>query len=102
MSLSLASIAEFYVRDGRARPIERSEVTCLDRCQMQALSKEGDHIALNLDRCIGCWLCETTCPGGALTLRRRADTKHSRIPINMDATWREIMQGQATGKDVVK
>ena len=160
--------AEFHVRDGRARPIDRSEVTeilaradaanlvlqpnnsqdmvflccccgcccgvlkrlqktpnpsevvasafiatlkpevcqgcwtCLERCQMQALSKEGDHIALNLDRCIGCWLCETTCTGGALTLRRRADTEHSRIPINMDATWREIMQGQAVERDPEK
>ena len=160
--------AEFYVRDGRARPIDRSEVseilaradaanlvlqpnnsrkivflccccgcccgvlktlqkhpspakvvasafiatltpeacqgcwTCLERCQMQALSKDGDHIKLNTDRCIGCGLCVTTCPGEALTLRRRTDIEHSSIPINMDATWREIMQGQATGKDAVK
>jgi Na+-translocating ferredoxin:NAD+ oxidoreductase RNF subunit RnfB len=160
--------AEFHVRDGRARPIDRSEVTeilaradaanlvlqpnnsqdmvflccccgcccgvlkrlqkhpnpskivasafintlkpevcqgcwtCLERCQMQALSKEGDRIALNLERCIGCGLCVTTCPSGALALIRRTDKEHSRIPVNMDATWRAIVQAQVMGRDAVK
>ena len=38
--------------------------TCLDRCQMQALAVEGDRVALNTDRCIGCGLCVSTCPSG--------------------------------------
>ncbi len=75
--------------------------SCLERCQMQALSQDGDHVALKTKRCIGCGLCTTTSPGGALTLKRRTDTEHSRIPINIDATWRVIMQGQAAGKDAV-
>ncbi len=156
--------AAFYVRDGRARPIDRSEVTeflaradaanlvlqpnnaqemvflccccgcccgvlkqlqkhpkpseiaasafiatskpelcqgcevCLERCQMQALTKDGDHIVLNLDRCIGCGLCVTTCPSGALTLRRKAKKEYSYIPVNMDATWHAIVQAQAEGR----
>jgi ferredoxin len=160
--------AEFHVRDGRARPIDRSEVTeilaradaanlvlqpnnsqdmvflccccgcccgvlkrlqkhpnpsrivasafintlkpelcqgcgtCLGRCQMQALSKEADHIVLNLDRCIGCGLCVTTCPSGALALIRRAGGEQSHIPVTMDATWRAIVQAQAMGRDAAK
>ena len=67
--------------------------TCLERCQMQALSEEGDRVALNADRCIGCGLCVTTCPGGALTLARKPE--RIRVPETFDATWRAITQAQA-------
>ena len=36
--------------------------TCLERCQMQAITAEGDRVALNTDRCIGCGICEFKCP----------------------------------------
>jgi electron transport complex protein RnfB len=56
--------------------------TCLDRCQMEALSMEDDHAVLVADRCIGCGLCVSTCPSGALTLERKPEAGQTAIPKN--------------------
>ena len=43
--------------------------TCLDRCQMDAISMNDDGLAvLDQKRCIGCGLCVTTCPTEAIRL----------------------------------
>jgi len=63
---------------------------CLERCQMEALSEDGDHVALDADRCIGCGLCVSTCPSGALTLVRKPESKQTPIPPTMDDTWHTI------------
>ena len=65
---------------------------CVDRCQMQALTLENDHVVLDSNRCIGCGLCVSTCPTGTLTLVRKPASKQIKVPINMDATWRELSQ----------
>ena len=62
---------------------------------MQALADEGGRVTLNTDRCIGCGLCVTTCPSGALTLVRKPDSEWTQIPVTLDATWRIISQAQA-------
>jgi Fe-S-cluster-containing hydrogenase component 2 len=67
---------------------------CLERCQMQAFTEEVDHVILNEDRCIGCGLCVSTCPSGALSLVRKPDRKQMQIPVTMDVTWRTISQAQ--------
>jgi len=64
--------------------------TCVDRCQMNALILEGDRVVLNSPRCIGCGLCVSTCPTGSLTLVRKPVIEQIKMPINMDATWREL------------
>jgi NAD-dependent dihydropyrimidine dehydrogenase PreA subunit len=70
--------------------------TCLERCQMEALTKAGDRVALNADRCIGCGLCVSTCPSGALTLVRKPDKELTQVPETMNDTWRIISQAQNT------
>jgi Pyruvate/2-oxoacid:ferredoxin oxidoreductase delta subunit/DNA-binding Lrp family transcriptional regulator len=45
--------------------------TCLDRCQMGALSENGDSVKVDLARCIGCGLCVSTCPQDAVSLVSR-------------------------------
>jgi NAD-dependent dihydropyrimidine dehydrogenase PreA subunit len=67
---------------------------CLERCQMDALSENGDGVVLNSDRCIGCGLCVTSCTTGALTLKRKSDSKIMPIPGTLNAAWVDIMEAQ--------
>jgi len=54
--------------------------TCIDRCQMGALSMNKDDLAeIDLDRCIGCGLCVTTCPTEAIELLPKSEEKR-RVP----------------------
>ena len=65
--------------------------TCVNRCQMNALTIEEESAVLNAARCIGCGLCVSTCPTGSLTLVRKPESEQPRMPVNMDATWRELI-----------
>lgn len=67
--------------------------TCLDRCQMEALTLEGEQVIFNSDRCIGCGLCVSTCPTGSLTLKRKSASRH--VPENMHTTWKELSPSRA-------
>lgn len=52
---------------------------CLERCQMQALSMNGEEVVtVNKDRCIGCGNCVTVCPTESLSMVRR---KHDKPPV---------------------
>lgn len=53
---------------------------CIDRCQMHAITMNGDGRAeLNRDRCIGCGLCITTCPSESIRLAVKPEAER-RIP----------------------
>ena len=55
--------------------------TCLDRCQMGAITINEDDVAeINLDRCIGCGLCVTDCPSEALYLGIKPEDQWRKPP----------------------
>jgi ferredoxin len=70
--------------------------TCLDRCQMEALSLPDGAAELNLERCIGCGLCVTTCPNDALTLARKPEAQQRSVPKDM--VQMTIQLAQSRGK----
>jgi Na+-translocating ferredoxin:NAD+ oxidoreductase subunit B len=55
--------------------------TCLERCQMEAITTGDDHVAhVDRDRCIGCGLCVTTCPSDALSLKSKPESERREPP----------------------
>lgn len=56
--------------------------TCVERCQMGALTLVGEKVHLEERRCIGCGLCVSTCPSEALSLARKPEEEQLRIPKN--------------------
>ena len=47
--------------------------TCMERCQMDAITLENDVSQINLDRCIGCGVCVANCPSNAIKLQKREE-----------------------------
>lgn len=47
---------------------------CADeRCPVSAIEIKNDVAAIDVEKCIGCGLCVTACPAGAMTLVRRTE-----------------------------
>ncbi len=53
--------------------------TCVERCQMDAITLDEEKANIDLDHCIGCGLCVSTCPSDALSLKQK-DKSSIRIP----------------------
>ncbi|MFH1143423.1 MAG: 4Fe-4S dicluster domain-containing protein [Candidatus Eisenbacteria bacterium] len=62
--------------------------TCIARCQVHAISLEGDEPQVDRRRCIGCGLCVTGCPVGAVRLRRRPTNEIAVPPLDFEA-WQD-------------
>lgn len=45
--------------------------TCIDRCQLDAISLVDDVSSINLKKCIGCGNCVITCSSNAISLRKK-------------------------------
>ncbi|MFX1565571.1 MAG: 4Fe-4S dicluster-binding protein [Promethearchaeota archaeon] len=77
--------------------------TCLDRCQMDAISIEAGAAKIDLEYCIGCGLCVTTCPSEALSLKKKDKTEVSIPPADAFELYREIgekrLQRRVSGSD---
>ena len=63
---------------------------------MGAWHLDDDKVLLDADRCIGCGLCVTTCPTGAISLVRKPEVEQREVPKDMIKT--SIKLGQARGK----
>ena len=67
-----------------------------ERCPMGAIVEEGETYHLQHERCIGCGVCLSTCPTGAISLVPRPDAELEPIPANMQE-WGEKRAAQRWG-----
>ncbi len=45
---------------------------CVDACISGAMHKDNGKTVCTLSQCVGCWMCVTTCPYGAITPKETA------------------------------
>ncbi len=63
---------------------------CADtRCQIKAIDTAENHRVVNQEKCIGCGLCASTCPAGAITLVHKDPEKIVQPPQN-EREWYQI------------
>lgn len=67
--------------------------TCVDRCNMDALSVDEEVAIINLARCIGCGACVPSCPEEALSLKKKQEEVVP--PKNTIGTYIAIMDKKA-------
>ena len=60
--------------------------TCVERCQMHAVSAQGEISVVDRAKCIGCGLCATGCPANVARLERKAETEIVNPPKDF-AAW---------------
>ena len=70
---------------------------CVERCQMAAI-RVDDVAHIDLDRCIGCGLCVTDCPTGALVLVQKAEKNRYLPPKNAVETYLKMAQERMARK----
>jgi len=64
--------------------------TCIERCQMDALTLVDDISVVDRDRCIGCGICVPTCPSEAIKLEKLEE--ETIPPKNMGLLYANIMK----------
>jgi ferredoxin len=62
--------------------------TCIDRCQVHAISDHDGISQVDRARCIGCGLCVTGCPNDAAGLERKPEAETIQPPANF-AAWEQ-------------
>ncbi len=60
--------------------------TCVQRCQVHAISEQNGVFFVDPDECIGCGLCVTGCPNGVARLQRKLESEIIDPPIDF-AAW---------------
>jgi NAD-dependent dihydropyrimidine dehydrogenase PreA subunit len=67
--------------------------TCLERCQMGAISLSESVARVDRDQCIGCGLCVATCEAFALQLKKKIE--ETVPPKDHDSLYKEDHDGKA-------
>ena len=74
-SIKNAAIPSMAASSGFIMTVDEDECigcgACVDMCQMDALTMEGDTVVRSQERCIGCGVCKSVCPTDALKLEPR-------------------------------
>jgi NAD-dependent dihydropyrimidine dehydrogenase PreA subunit/DNA-binding MarR family transcriptional regulator len=65
---------------------------CVEKCQMGAITLDGDTARLNAERCIGCGVCAYHCAAKAISLVTRPDF------LEPPRSFRELMMRQAQAR----
>lgn len=60
--------------------------TCIERCQVDAISEQGGVAFVDRKRCIGCGLCVTGCRNDVAQLKRKPDADIIQPPLDF-AAW---------------
>jgi len=60
--------------------------TCIERCQVHAISEQNGVSIVDTKQCIGCGLCVTGCPNNVAKLERKQETEIVDPPLDF-ATW---------------
>ncbi len=68
--------------------------TCIDRCQVQAISEQGEVAVVDRERCIGCGLCATGCPDEVAKLQRKPDAEIVDPPMDFGVWEQERLLGR--------
>ncbi|MHA1689441.1 MAG: 4Fe-4S dicluster-binding protein [Promethearchaeota archaeon] len=92
----LAEPARFFATNFQARVDEDECIgceTCVDRCNLNAITMENGVAHVNEIRCIGCGVCVPTCTSEAIKLYKRPQELIP--PINTKATYMAIMGQKA-------
>ena len=58
--------------------------TCVDRCQVHAVSLQDGVAVIDLEQCIGCGLCVTGCTNEAAKLQRKPDDEIVKPPFDFE------------------
>jgi ferredoxin len=59
--------------------------TCIERCQMHAISDKDGVAGVDRSKCVGCGLCVTGCPNGVAKLQRKSDSEIKDPPSDYEA-----------------
>ena len=68
--------------------------TCVERCQVHAISEKGDVSVVDREKCIGCGLCVTGCPNEAARLARKPDSDIVPPPVDFETWERERLRNR--------
>ena len=72
---------------------------CLNRCQVNAIRVNGSAV---IGDCIGCGLCSTACPNGAISMVRRSDRDLPPIPVDELEWFRQRAEARGRGDEYTR